>query len=114
MGWIFETESDRKIKMIQQKTGLINSCLKSIVARIRSDNGVNKSNVEWVSKEMEKMVHIQDEMNSLFLQLSPSKRESIIVNWVDGSSHPIYSWSASASLVSQEIYNEIVIFEKSL
>lgn len=109
MGWLFETENDRREKIVISYAGQICTYMRNITSRIEQDGGLNYDNSSFILEKMQSIISIKEKMESELSQLPQSRIGKLYLPWVDGRNIPFHLWAGCyqmGALQLQKMINE--------
>lgn len=112
MGWFFESENDKREKMIVSYSGTICSHMKNVTSRIERDGGITHGNSSFILGEMQSIVSLKDRMEAEINQLPQSRINRLYLTWVDGRSIPFHLWAGSYQMGALQLQRMIDDFSK--
>lgn len=107
MGWFFETENDRREKMIISYAGTICMHIRNIASIIDRDGALNYGNISSVSNDIQSMTSIKEKMESEITLLSQSKIQKLYLPWIDGRNIPFHMWAGSYQMFALQLQKMI-------
>ncbi len=107
MGWLFETENDRKEKMIISYAGTVCTHIKNIASILDRDGALTYSNSSEVLPEIQSMTSVKDKMESEITSLSQSRIGKLYLPWIDGRNIPFHLWAGSYQMFALQLQKMI-------